>query len=242
MSEYEPESNNILPLIGDMAPKFTAQTTNGPINFPQDFMGRWVVLFSHPMDFTPVCTTEFLSFHSSLKEFQKLNTELIGLSVDGTPSHLAWFRSIYNEINFKDWKNVEITFPVIADINSHVAKLYGMIHPHASETTTVRAVFIIDPHGIIRTILYYPQTTGRNIEEILRILTALQTHDAFGVSTPANWTIGAPVIEPVPQTNKDMHKRINTHDKDINMLTWYLAFRDLSESKIHEKLDKNQKK
>ena len=213
MSEYEPESNNILPLIGDMAPKFTAQTTNGPINF-----------------------------QSSLKEFQKLNTELIGLSVDGNPSHLAWFRSIYNEINFKDWKNVEITFPVIADINSHVAKLYGMIHPHASETTTVRAVFIIDPHGIIRTILYYPQTTGRNIEEILRILTALQTHDAFGVSTPANWTIGAPVIEPVPQTNKDMHKRINTHDKDINMLTWYLAFRDLSESKIHEKLDKNQKK
>ena len=123
------------------------------------------------MDFTPVCTTEFLSFQSMMKDFQKLNTNLIGLSVGAIFSHLAWFRSIYNEIHFKNWKNVEITFPVIADIDLKISRLYGMIHPNTSDTTTVRAVFIIDPHGIIRTILYYPQTTGRNIKEILRILT-----------------------------------------------------------------------
>ena len=164
------EDSYTLPLIGDVAPKFIANTTNGPIHFPDDFVGRWVVLFSHPMDFTPVCTTEFLSFQSLMPEFQKLNTSLIGLSVGGISSHLAWFRSIYNEIDFKDWKNVEITFPVIADTDLNVSKLYGMLHPNTSDTKTVRAVFIIDPHGIIRTILYYPQTVGRNIREILRIL------------------------------------------------------------------------
>ena len=230
-----------LPLIGDRAPIFTAQTTNGTINFPKDYIGRWVILFSHPMDFTPVCTTEFLSFQSMLDEFQKINTEIIGLSVGAISSHLAWFRSIYNEINFKEWKNTEITFPVIADMDLHVSKLYGMIHPNTSDTKTVRAVFIIDPHGIIRTILYYPQTTGRNIREILRILTALQTNDAFGVSTPADWNPGLPVIESMPQTTYDMHKRIATHKKDKNMQTWYLTFRNLPESKIYEKLTKKKK-
>ena len=229
-----------LPLIGDMAPKFVAQTTNGKIDFPKDYTGRWVILFSHPMDFTPVCTTEFISFQSLLKDFQKLNAEIIGLSVGAIFSHLAWFRSIQDEINFKDLKNIKITFPVIADLDLKISKLYGMIHPATSDTKTVRAVFIIDPHGIIRTILYYPQTTGRNIKEILRILVALQTHDAFNVSTPADWEPGLPVIEPAPQTTKDMHKRIATHDKDINMQSWYLSFRELPESKIYEKLIKNK--
>ena len=236
------DANYFLPLIGDKAPKFTAKATNGIISFPNDFTGHWIVLFSHPMDFTPVCTTEFLSFQSLLKDFQKLNTCLIGLSVGAIFSHLAWFRSIYKEINFNDWKNIEITFPVIADIDLKISKLYGMIHPTTSDTTTVRAIFIIDPHGIIRTILYYPQTTGRNIKEILRILTALQTHDVFGVSTPADWEPGLPVIEPAPQTTKDMLKRIAAHDTDINTQSWYLTFRKLSKNEIYEKLNKQKKK
>ena len=192
-----------LPLIGDIAPKFVAQTTNGEIHFPQDYVGRWVVLFSHPMDFTPVCTTEFLSFQSLIQEFQKINTSLIGLSVGAISSHLAWFRSIYNEVKFKDWKNVEITFPVIADMDLKISKLYGMIHPETSETKTVRAVFIIDPHGIIRTILYYPQTVGRNIKEILRILIALQTNDMFNLSVPADWMPGDLVIESIAKKKKN---------------------------------------
>ncbi|MBQ3784789.1 MAG: peroxiredoxin [Alphaproteobacteria bacterium] len=226
-----------LPLIGNIAPKFVAQTTNGEIHFPQDYVGRWVVLFSHPMDFTPVCTTEFLSFQSLIQEFQKINTSLIGLSVGAISSHLAWFRSIYNEVKFKDWKNVEITFPVIADMDLKISKLYGMIHPETSETKTVRAVFIIDPHGIIRTILYYPQTVGRNIKEILRILIALQTNDMFNLSVPADWMPGDPVIESSPQTTKDMQKRIAAHGAQ----TWYLTFRDLPESKIYEKIAKKKK-
>ena len=225
-----------LPLIGDVAPKFVAKTTNGEIYFPQDYVGRWVVLFSHPMDFTPVCTTEFLSFQSLIQEFRKINTCLIGLSVGAISSHLAWFRSIYNEVKFKDWKNVEITFPVIADIDLKISKLYGMIHPETSETKTVRAVFIIDPHGIIRTILYYPQTVGRNIKEILRILIALQTNDMFNLSTPADWLPGDPVIESSPQTAKDMQKRIAAHNK--SQQTWYLTFRELPKSKIYEKISK----
>ena len=225
-----------LPLIGDMAPSFTAKTTNGFINFPEDFSGRWVVLFSHPMDFTPVCTTEFLSFQSLLPEFQKLNTNLIGLSVGAISSHLAWFRSIYNEVRFKDWKNVEITFPVIEDMDLKVSKLYGMIHPNTSETKTVRAVFIMDSKGIIRTILYYPQTVGRNIKEILRTLIALQTHDKFAVSTPSDWMPGDSVIEPAPQTAKDMHERIAAQNKTKH--PWYLTFRELPESEIYKKIMK----
>ena len=240
MHDTDPDCQNYLPLIGDVAPQFTAQTTNGIINVPGDYAGHWIVLFSHPMDFTPVCTTEFLSFQSALPDFKKLNTEIIGLSVGAIPSHLAWLRSIYNDIKFQDWKNVKITFPVIADIDLHIAKLYGMIHPNTSDTKTVRAVFIIDPHGIIRTILYYPQTTGRNIQEILRILVALQTSDAFGTSTPADWMPGAPVLEPLPQTVPDMQKRIATKNK--NMQSWYLTFRDLSASKIYDKLSKSKKK
>lgn len=228
-----------LPLIGDTAPNFSAQTTNGLIKFPDDFIGHWVVLFSHPMDFTPVCTTEFLSFQSMLPEFQKLNTDLIGLSVGAISSHLAWFRSIYHDINFNDWKNIEIKFPVIADMDLSISKLYGMIHPNISDTKTVRAVFIIDPKSIIRTILYYPQTTGRNIKEILRILTALQTNDIFGVSTPADWEPGLPVIEPMPQTINDIHKRIA--DKNKNTQAWYLTLRELPKNKIYEKLHKKNK-
>ena len=235
-------SCSAFPLIGDYAPDFVANTTNGSLKFPEDYAGRWVILFSHPMDFTPVCTTEFLSFQSVVDDLKNLNTELVGLSVGAIPSHLAWFRSIYEEIKFKDWKNVKIKFPVIADMDLHVSKLYGMIHANTSDTKTVRAVFIIDPHGIIRTILYYPQTTGRNIQEILRILIALQTHDAFIVSTPADWTPGAQVVEYLPQTNQDMQKRIATNTRNKNKQSWYLTFRDLPKSQIYEKLLKRNKR
>lgn len=231
---------NDSPLIGDMAPKFSANTTNGPVNFPDDFIGHWVILFSHPMDFTPVCTTEFLSFQSMMPEFQELDTIIIGLSIGAISSHLAWFRSIHDEINFQDWKNVDITFPVIADIDLHVSKLYGMIHPNTSDTKTVRTVFIIDPHGIIRTILYYPQTTGRNLKEIKRILIALQTTDAFGVSTPADWMPGDSVIEPSPQNTKDLKKRLKNKDKNIDVQSWYLTFRKLDEKKIFDKIKKKK--
>lgn len=234
MSNKSSNNDYLFPLIGDTAPKFTAITTNGKINFPNDYIGHWVILFSHPMDFTPVCTTEFLSFQSAIPDFEKQNTKIIGLSVGSLPSHLAWFRSIYDDISFKNQKNVKITFPVIVDIDLHVAKLYGMIHPNTSDTKTVRAVFIIDPHAIIRTILYYPQTTGRNIHEILRILTALQTTDAFGVSTPSDWEPGMPVIEPSPQTMSDIQKIMNTKNKNIQ--SWYLTFRELPKSKIYEKI------
>ena len=222
-----------LPLIGDMAPKFTATTTNGIIHFPDDYIGHWIVLFA-PLN--------FYLFNLCYLNFKNWIQKLSGFLWGSLPSHLAWFRSIHDEINFKDWKNTNIVFPVIADIDLKVAKLYGMIHPNISDTKTVRAVFIIDPHGIIRTILYYPQTTGRNIKEILRILIALKTTDAFGISTPSDWMPGMPVIEPSPQTSADIQKRINVRNKNTDVQSWYLTFRDLPESKIYDKIIKKKNK
>lgn len=225
-----------MPLIGDKAPSFVARTTNGIIKFPEQYLGRWIILFSHPTDFTPVCTTEFISFQAEMDEFQKLNTELVGLSVGAVASHLAWFRSIYQEINFNGLRNIIIKFPVIEDLDLRISKLYGMIHPNVSDTKTVRAVFIIDDKGIVRTVLYYPQTTGRNIKEIKRILIALQTSDIFGVSTPANWTPGDKVIKPIPKTNDEMNKKLQKQNKDVQ--TWYFTLGPLPESKIFNKIKK----
>ena len=168
-----------LPLIGDKAPSFTAKTTFGEVHFPTDYTGKWIVLFSHPADFTPVCTTEFHAFQIRKPDFDKLNTTLIGLSIDQIYSHIKWVEWI------KDNLKVEIEFPIIAD-HGQIAKLYGMVHPNKS-ASTVRAVFIIDPEGIIRTILYYPQELGRNMDEILRVLRAFQVADKNKVAMPANW-------------------------------------------------------
>lgn len=234
MSEHIPD--NKMPLIGDMTPHFVAHTTNGIVKFPEDYKSKWVILFSHPLDFTPVCTSEFMAFQSVIDEFSELNTEILGLSVGAINSHLAWFRSIFEDIDFNGWKNVNITFPVIEDLDMKVSKLYGMIHPHASDTKTVRAVFIIDTNGIIRTILYYPQTTGRNIMEIKRILIALQTTDAFGVSTPVDWVPGAPVIEPTPRNLSDMNKRIKTKNKNLDVQSWFFSLRKMSEKQIYDKI------
>lgn len=233
LHEFDCECTH-LPLIGEPAPEFGANTTNGYVHFPHDYRGKWVVFFSHPGDFTPVCTTEFMTFQSMMEEFRALNTELLGLSVDSVPSHIAWFQSIKNDVVFQGWKNVEITFPVVADTTGTVARLYGMIHDATGNTDTVRAVFIIDPRGIIRTILYYPKSVGRNITEIKRVLIGLQTSDAFHVATPAEWIPGDPVVVPAPNTAADARKNLKA--KGSNGRDWFLMFKTISPEMILEKI------
>lgn len=224
-----------MPLIGDTAPEFRAETTNGTLEFPQDYAGKWVILFSHPSDFTPVCTSEFMAFQSQIDDFKALNTELVGLSVGTLTSHLAWLNAI-RDINFNGWENLSITFPVIDDATMRVAKLYGMIHPNASDTHTVRAVFIIDPTATIRTILYYPASTGRNFSEIMRILVALQTTDAFKVSTPADWVPGDEVLIASPTTINGVRDIMKRGPRGADVHAWFLTSKELSERTIMEKL------
>lgn len=185
-----------MPRIGDKAPAFTAITTQGDINFPKDYKGSWVILFSHPADFTPVCTSEFMTFASREKEFAEANCKLVGLSVDGLYSHIAWLRTIKEKIAYKGMKDVEVNFPLIEDITMDVAKKYGMIQEGESNTKAVRAVFFIDPKGVIRTIIYYPLSLGRNFDELYRVLIGLQTADAYSVALPADWQPGDDVILP----------------------------------------------
>ena len=184
-----------MPLIGVKAPSFASVTTQGSIKFPEDYAGKWVILFSHPSDFTPVCTTEFMTFGSMMDEFKALNTELVGLSVDSIYSHIAWLRKI-QELEWNGKKNINVTFPLIEDIRMEIANKYGMIQPGQSNTQAVRAVFIIDPNGVVRTILYYPLSTGRNFDEIKRIILALQKADAEAWATPADLRPGGEVIVP----------------------------------------------
>ncbi len=231
--EYEDEvdvahGDEKMPLIGDMAPEFHASTTNGPINFPGDFKDKWIVLFSHPSDFTPVCTSEFIAFQRDLAEFEKLNTQLVGLSVGALASHLAWFDAIEKMEN-----GIKITFPLIDDLNMNVARRYGMIQPNASNTHAVRAVFIIDPTGIIRAILYYPAVLGRNIDEIKRMIIALQTGDAFGVSTPVNWVPGDDVLRPSPATAYDLYKHTGKNP-------WFMTYKKLDKDVIYSKIGKQK--
>jgi peroxiredoxin (alkyl hydroperoxide reductase subunit C) len=183
-----------MPRIGDPAPAFKAVTTQGDIDFPKQYAGEWVILFSHPADFTPVCSSEFITFASMEQQFADAGCKLVGLSVDGLYSHIAWLRTIKEKIEYKGMKDVEVNFPLIEDITMNVAKLYGMIQPGEDTTKAVRAVFFIDPKGIIRTILYYPLSLGRNFDELYRILQALKTADAFDVATPADWRPGDDLI------------------------------------------------
>ena len=198
-----------LPLIGDAAPDFEAQTTHGVIKFPGDYKGKWVVLFSHPADFTPVCTTEFVAFQKRYDEFKELNCDLIGLSIDQVFSHLKWVEWINENLD------VKIEFPVIADDMGKVATLLGMIHP-SKGTNTVRAVFVIDPKGIIRSMLYYPQEVGRNMDEILRMVEAFQVSDKNGVAMPANWPkneiVGDHVIIPPAKDEKTAKERLEKYE------------------------------
>ena len=189
-----------IPRIGDPAPEFESESTFGTLRL-EDFKGSWLVFFSHPADFTPVCTTEFVEFANNYDEFKKINTELLGLSVDSIFSHIGWVRNIEQKFS------VKIPFPVIADIDAKVASLYGMIMPGDSTTETSRCVFVIDPNGKIRGVIYYPLTTGRNIEEILRLVRAIQTSDEHTVATPANWKPGDNVIIPPPRTQEAAEER-----------------------------------
>ncbi|MGP1418486.1 MAG: peroxiredoxin [Sphaerochaetaceae bacterium] len=218
------ELQNRMPLIGDEAPAFIATTTQGVINFPADYKGKWVILFSHPADFTPVCTTEFMTFASMLEEFKALNTELVGLSVDSLYAHIAWLRKI-QELEWKNFKHVNVTFPLIEDIKMDVARKYGMIQPNASGTQAVRAVFVIDPKGKIRTILYYPLSTGRNFDEIKRIILALQKADKDGVATPADWRPGDDTIVPTAGSCGTAKERMESRDENTYCLDWFLCFK-----------------
>ena len=215
---------NRMPLIGDTAPSFKAVTTQGEINFPEDFRGKWVILFSHPADFTPVCTTEFMTFASMAEEFKAMNTELVGLSVDSLYSHIAWLRKI-QELSWKGMENVEVKFPLIEDIRMEVANTDGMIQPGQSNTQAVRAVFVIDPEAKIRLILYYPLSTGRNFDEIKRVIQALQKADAENVATPADWRPGDDVIVPTAGSCGTAKERMENSSDDQYCLDWFMCFK-----------------
>ena len=237
--ETNQENTPSMPRIGDKAPSFTAKTTQGVINFPEDFAGKWKILFSHPADFTPVCTSEFMTFASMQKDFENLNCQLVGLSVDGLYSHIAWLRTIKEKIEYKGMKEVEVTFPLIEDITMEVAKKYGMIQPNENTTQAVRAVFFVDPKGIIRTIIYYPLSLGRNFDELKRILLGLQTADEFGVALPADWRPGDDVIVPTAGSCGTAKERMETKEEDMHCYDWFFCTKKLSKESIENALLKS---
>jgi len=216
----------IMPLLGEPAPPFKAITTKGFVDFPTDYKGKWVVFFSHPGDFEPVCTTEFMYLQEMQKAFLEINTELLGLSVDSIASHLAWIQSIYY-INWNGMSNVKINFPIVADPTMEISKRYGMVHRGETESRTVRALFIIDPNSIVRNILYYSNRTGRNINEVLRVVEALQTAEKNNAATPCNWEPYEPVIIPPPQTTFGLLEReqLENENAGVNCVAWYLCFK-----------------
>lgn len=215
-------SESRIPRINETAPEFEAKTTHGMVKL-SDFTsrGKWVVLFSHPADFTPVCTTEFIEFARRSEDFEKLNTQLLGNSVDGVYSHIAWVR------NIEEKAGVKVKFPVIADVDQKVAAAYGMMHESVSDTATVRAVFVIDPKSKIRAIIYYPMSLGRSVDEIVRIVQALQTADANACSTPVNWQPGDSVVVPAPATQADAEKRAASA-AELEYHDWYLSKKKLA--------------
>ena len=225
----------VMPRIGEPAPEFTANTTQGKINFPADFTGKWIILFSHPADFTPVCTSEFITFGSMQADFEKLNCQLVGLSIDGLASHIAWLREV-RKIEWKEFKNIDVEFPLIDDVSMNVARKYGMLQPGESETKAVRAVFFIDPKGMVRAMIYYPLSLGRNFDELKRVLVALQTSDNFRVSMPADWRPGDPVIVPAPSTMEALKKRDSGKEDGVTCHSWWFCTRKLSKEEVESKL------
>lgn len=207
-----------MPRIGDVAPQFEAVTTHGDLKL-EDYKGSWVLLFSHPADFTPVCTTEFIGFQNISPQLKEMNTELLGLSIDSVHSHIAWVRNIEEKFGTK------IEFPVIADLSMDVAKKFGMIMPNESSTEASRAVFVIDDKQIIRAIIYYPLSIGRNMDEMVRLVKALQTADEHDVATPADWQEGDKVIVPPAKTQEGAEERMN--NKDYECVDFYFCKRDL---------------
>jgi len=227
-----------MPRIGDPAPAFTAVTTQGDINFPGDYKGSWVILFSHPADFTPVCTTEFMTFATMEKDFNALNTKLVGLSIDGLYSHIAWLRAIKDKIEFNGMKDVEVQFPLIEDITMEIAGLYGMIMPGEDSTKAVRAVFVIDPEGVIRTIIYYPLSLGRNFDELKRVVIALQAADALSVATPADWRPGDKVIVPTAGSCGTAKDRVEGKEEGVTCVDWYFCTKEYSEADVMKAIAK----
>lgn len=221
-----------MPRIGDPAPAFTATTTQGEIDFPADYAGKWVILFSHPADFTPVCTSEFMTFATMQEQFAAYNTELVGLSVDGLYSHIAWLRTIKEKIRFRDMQDVEVTFPLIEDISMEIARKYGMIMPGEDSTKAVRAVFVVDPHGVIRAVIYYPLSLGRNFDELLRVVKALQTADHFDVATPADWRPGDPVIVPPAGSCGTAKERADGQVDDVECSDWFFCTKQIPADEV----------
>ena len=221
-----------MPRIGDKAPEFKAKTTQGNIQYPSDYKGSWSILFSHPADFTPVCTTEFMTFATQEEKFNKANCKLVGLSVDGLYSHIAWLRRIKETMEFKGMKDVEVNFPLIEDITMDVAKLYGMIQPNEDTTKAVRAVFFVDPEGVIRTIIYYPLSIGRNFDELYRVLIALQITDAFDCATPADWRPGDDVIVPPAGSCGAAENRMEGKEEGVECVDWFFCTKKVSEETV----------
>ena len=217
MKNQEVETTSI-PRIGEPAPSFEIETTHGVIN-SESYKGKWFILFSHPSDFTPVCTTEFIGFQRIFPELQELNTELIGLSIDSVHSHIAWVRNIEEKFQ------VKIEFPIIADLNKEVAIKYGMLMAGNQSTEASRAVFVVDDKQVIRAIIYYPLSTGRNMDEILRLVRALQTADEYAVATPADWMPGEKVIVKPPRTQQEADERANSDEYDY--VDWYFSKKNI---------------
>lgn len=207
-----------MPRLNEPAPAFDAPTTHGRKKL-EDYRGKWLVLFSHPADFTPVCTTEFMAFAKRHPEFQAINTELLGLSIDSHYSHVAWVR------NIKEKFGIEIPFPIIADLSMEVARAYGMIHPGAADTSAVRATFIIDPEGVLRAMVYYPMSNGRSIDEFVRLVKAMQTSDANGVATPEAWQPGDKVIVPPPASIDEANARVESGEYECT--DWYFCKKEI---------------
>jgi len=223
--ETQETATTFMPRIGDKAPNFKAKTTKGDIELHDFANDKWIVLFSHPADFTPVCTTEMSGFALRKDEFSDLNTELLGLSIDSIHAHLGWVN------NVREKTGVYFDFPIIADIDMKVSKLYGMLQPNESETAAVRAVFFIDPNKKIRLVMYYPLNVGRNMDEILRALEALQTSDEFGVAMPLDWKKGDKVIIPPPKNLEEMNERLE--DTSCERTDFYLCKKDLIKEISH---------
>jgi peroxiredoxin (alkyl hydroperoxide reductase subunit C) len=225
-----------MPRIGDKAPEFKAKTTQGDINYPSDYKGSWSILFSHPADFTPVCTTEFMTFATLEEKFEAANCKLVGLSVDGLYSHIAWLRRIKETMKFNGMENVEVKFPLIEDITMEVAKLYGMLQPNEDNTKAVRAVFFVDPEGIVRAIIYYPLSLGRNFDELYRALIAMQTADAFNCATPADWQPGDDVIVPPAGSCGTADDRMKGKEEGVECVDWFFCTKKIDKETVLKKV------
>ncbi|GAB1403530.1 peroxiredoxin [Lentimicrobium sp.] len=237
--ENQVQETYAMPRIGEKAPSFKAVTTQGEINFPEDYAGKWVILFSHPADFTPVCTSEFMTFANMEKKFNDANCQLVGLSVDGLYSHIAWLRTIKEKIEFNGMKDIEVKFPLIEDITMNVAQKYGMMMPGESNTKAVRAVFFIDPKGMIRAIIYYPLSLGRNFDELYRALIAMQAADAFSIATPADWQPGDDVIVPTAGSCGVAAERM-ADKENMKCYDWFFCTKPLSKEQVEKAISKKE--